>query len=877
MLSDLLIRMRALFRRNAVESELDDELRFHFDQQVEKFVESGLPLPEARRRARLAFGGSDHIKEECRDARGVHFMEILVQDIRYAMRTLRKNLTFTAMVVLSLALGIGVNLSIFVSLYFVVLHPFPYPNLDRIMTVSATRAKSPAERDAVAPADYLDWKQASRAFESLAAYEDWDANLTGVDQPDHIRAARTSAEFFEVLGVHPLRGRTFAAAECEPGQDAVVVVSYTFWQTRLASRPDAVGQTLSLGGRKYGVIGVMPEEFNLPLASELWAPLSLTPEEQNQRGLEALLVIGKLKPGVSPLEAGAEMDGIARGLEKRYPQTNEERRVLVASLREVTKSESDRFVLVLTAAALFVLLLACTNVGSLQLARTMGRQREIGLRSALGASLSRILRQLLTESLILGMAGGALGLALAAWDLNIVRSTIPVMVYRFVPGLRDMRINSEVIILEIVLSLAAGVLCCVPAIFQLVRQATAADVNEVLKEGGRSANAAPSRSRLRTTLVIAEVAIAFVLLVGAGLMVGTFKRMVKVDLGYDPENVLTGEIALYGDAYRKPAKIAGFYEAVLGNLGRLPNLQAVAASGGLGRAPALSIEGRAQPRPGEPRPEVHSTTAQYLQAMRIPLLKGRWIAEGDGPESPRVVVLSASVVRHYWPAANPIGQRIKLGNPESAWLTVVGVTGDVNDWFLGDPIPAAYVSYQQFPQASMQILVRTSEDPRNIANTLRLEAQAIDREQPIYNIHTLQQQIYEETSGVRNAARMMIVYAVIALLLAVTGIYSISSFFVAQRTREIGVRMSLGATPQAIMKMVLSQCCVMSGIGVLIGLPLAILLTVGMSHILYNLVTVQPVTFVLVVALLGALATLAGYLPAYRAARVDPMVALRHE
>jgi putative ABC transport system permease protein len=876
-MSFLRMLLAGLFRRTRVESEMAQELSFHLESRAADLERLGRLPADAQRQARLEFGGVEGYKERCREARGFRVLDELRADVRYAFRTLRKNAGFAAMAVLSLALGIGVNLSCFAALYSMVLHPFPYPDLSRIMTVSETRANSPSERDPVAPANYLDWKQRSRLFERLAAYRDWDVNLTGVDRPDHIHAALASAEFFDVLGLRPGLGRTFTAAECEPGHDAVVVVSHGFWQTRLASAPEAIGKTVSLGSRKYTVIGVMPDEFNLPLASELWAPLALTPEEKSERGLPQLLVIGKLRPGASRAQAGADMDAIARRLEEQYPRTNEERRVRVTSLREMMKTESDHFLPVLMCAALFVLLLACTNVGSLQVARAMGRQKEIGLRRALGASDFRIFRQLLTESLVLGLAGGAVGLALAAWDLNLIRSNIPLMVYRIVAGLKEMRINGEVAAYGIVLSLAASLLCCMPAAFQVVGSGKAADLSEVLKEGGRSSSASPSRSRLRTTLVVAEVALAFVLLVGAGLMVGTLQKMLTVNLGYDPRNVLTAEIALSGNEYQKPARMIGFCDGVLRNLDRTQDLEAAAAVGGLGLAQSVSIEGRAPSRPGEPRPEIRATTPQYLRAMRIPLLKGRGISEQDGPDRLRVVVLSASVARHYWPNSNPIGERIKLGNLDSPWLTVMGVTGDVNDWFLGEPMPAAYVSYRQFPQTSMQLLVRSLHDSRRLAGSLRLAAEAIDREQPVYNVHTLEQQMYEETSGVRNAARMMSMYAVIALLLAVTGIYSLSSFFVTQRTREIGVRMSLGATRQSILRMVLSQACAMTGIGLLIGVPLAILLTIGMSRALYNIVAVQPITFVLFMAVLGGAAAMAGYIPAYRAARVDPVVALRHE
>ncbi len=873
----LRILLAGLFRRARMESEMAQELRFHMESRAADLERLGALPADAKRQARLEFGGVEDHKEGCREALGFRLFDELRADIAYAFRTLRNNAGFASIAVLSLALGIGVNLACFAALYSMVLHPFPYPDLSRIMALSDTRANSPSERDLVAPANYLDWKQRSSSFEALAAYRDWDVNLTGVDRPDHIQAALASSEFFSVLNIQPVLGRTFTAAECEPGHDAVVVVSHGFWRTRLAAASDAIGKTVSLGGRKYTVIGVMPDEFNLPLASELWAPLAFTAEEKSERSVQQLSVIGKLRPGISQAQASAGMDAIARQLEQQYPRSNEQRRVLVTSLRDVMKTESDHFLMVLMCAALFVLLLACTNVGGLQVARSMGRQKEIGLRSALGASRARIFRQLITESLVIGFAGGALGLALAAWDLNIIRSNIPLMVYGIVAGLKDMRISGEVASCGILLSICAGILCCVPAIFQVMRSGTAVGLNDVLKEGGRTSGASPSRSRLRTTLVVAQVALAFILLVGAGLMVGTLQRLVTVNLGYDSNNVLTADITLSGNEYQKPQKVRAFYDGMLQALDRTPDVGAAAAVGDLGSAQSVSIEGRAPSRPGESRPEMRTATPQYLRVMRIPLLKGRWLGEQDAPDARRVVVLSASVVRHYWPRSNPIGERIKLGNSDSPWLTVVGVTGDVNDWFLGHPIPTAYVSFRQFPQASMQVLVRSSHDSRKLAGSLRVAAQAIDRQQPVYNVRTLQRQMYEETSGIRNAATMMSTYAVIALLLAVTGIYSISSFFVTQRTREIGVRMSLGATRQTILKMVLSQSCIITGIGLLIGVPLAVLLTIGMSRALYNSVAVQPITFILFVAVLGGAAAVAGYIPAYRAARVDPVVALRHE
>jgi predicted permease len=867
----------AIFRRSRLESEMAEELKFHLESRTAELERRGLSPAEAQRTARLEFGSVEGYKEVCREERGFRPLDELQSDLRFAFRTLRRTPGLTAMAVLSLALGIGVNLTVFSSLYYIVLHPFPYPDLDRVMTVNAKTNQSPAQRDPVAPADFLDMKEGNTSFANMAAFEDWETNLTGVDRPDHIQAARVSSGFFETLGTAPLRGRTFDAAEHESGKDAVVVASYGFWKARLASRPDAIGETISLGGRKYTLIGVMPYEFNLPLEAEVWAPLAFTPADKAERAEQRLQVIGRLKPGVSEDRAAAEIDAIAQRLEQKHPKSNENRRAAVISFREVMKTESHRFVMVLTGAALFVLLLACTNVGSLQVARTMGRSREIVLRTAMGANLFRIFRQLMTENTVVGLSGGLVGLALATWDMSIARASIPPAVYRFVPGLRDMRINFETVLLALGLSVAASFLCCLPALYQVLRQSRAQDLNGVLKEGGRITSGSASRNRLRSALVVAEVAIAFVLLVGAGLMVGTFRKMLNVNLGYDPNNVIAGHVSLSGSEYLKPARIFAFYDEAVRKLNDNPAIRAAAVSSDMGAALGFAVEGRPLPRAGEPKPWMHAATSRYLQAMRLPLVSGRWISEQDGPESEPVVVLSASVARHYWPASDPIGQRIRLGNAAAPWLTVVGVAGDENDWFLGSPIPAAYLAFRQAPQTSAQILVRTAHEGREAAGTLRQSVQAIDREQPVYNIRSLREWLEGSTSGVRNAARMMVTYAVIALLLSFTGIYSIGAFFVAQRTHEIGVRMSLGATRPAIMRMVLRQSCAMSGIGLLIGLPMAIILTVGMSQALYNVVSLEPLMFVTVMALLGAIAAIAGFLPANRAARVDPVIALRHE
>ena len=870
--------LRDLFRRGRLESDMADEIRFHIESRSADLERSGLTPAAARRQARIEFGAIEDYKESCREARGFRVFDELLADVRYAFRTLRRSPGFAILAAVSLALGIGVNLSCFASLYAMALRPFPYPDLSRIITLAETRANAPSENGAVSPANFLDWKRDNRSFESLAAYREWDVNLTGIDHPDHIQAALAGSEFFNVLALRPVLGRVFTAAECEPGRDAVAVLSYGFWRTRMNAARDAVGRVISLSGRKYTVIGVMPDEFSLPLSTELWAPLAFTPAEQAERESRYLAAIGKLRPGVSRAQAAADLDRVAARLEEQHPRTNEKRRVRMIALQDIISRESISFLSVLMFSASFVLLLACVNVGSVQVARTMVRQREVGLRRALGAGRFRIFRQFLTESLILGMIGGVLGLALAAWDLAVMVASLPVVLFRFVPGLRQIGINAEVVVWCILLSVAASILCWLPAALHILRTGKHEDLNQVLKEGGRGSSGTPLRGRMRTVLAVVEVALAFILLIGASLMVGTFQRMAAANLGYDYRNVLSGDIALSGRQYETPARIVSFFDELLRNLQQTPELEAAHVSGQRGAAPSVTVEGRAPSLPGEPRPAIATVSSGYLRTMRLPLVQGRWITEQDGPDTARVVVVTQSVARHYWPKSSPVGERIRLDDkPDAPWLTVVGVVGDMKDWFIGNPNPTAYLPYRQLPQTSMRVHLRSRRDSREMAGALRLAVEAVDRDQVIYDVRTLEDMMSAETSGVRNSARMMTTYAIIAMLLAITGIYSVGSFFVAQRTREIGVRMSMGASRGDILKMVLSQSATMTGIGLLIGVPTAALLTLAMSRVLYNLVSLQPLSFALFVVVLGGAAMLAGYIPAIRAARVDPVVALRDE
>jgi putative ABC transport system permease protein len=801
----------------------------------------------------------------------------LLRDFRYALRILLKSPGATSVAVLALALGIGANTSGFVWVSALVLHPLPYPDQGRIMTLWESIPKVHAERDAVTPANFLDWKEQSRSFEQLAAYRPWDANLTGIGDPERIQACRVSPEFFALLGLKPSAGRTFARDEAEPARDGVIVVSQDFWRNRLSSASDALGKTVSLDGRVYTVVGVMPRDFDYPLATEIWAPLSLWGEEKNQRAIHSLAVLGRLKPQTSVAQARAEMTAIARRIEQQHPQTNEARSAAIVPLRELTNEVTERFVLMLLGAAGFVLLLACANIANLQLARATGRQKEMAIRAALGAGRVSIARQLLAENILVALLGGGLGLFLASWNLEFSKSSIPPLVYRWVAGMKTVGIDAGVALFTLAASLAAGILVALPAIFQLVRPRAVADLNQSLKEGGRGSTSAPAGNRLRSALVVFEVSLALVLLVGAGLMVGTFRRLLTLNPGFNPKNLLSMDIALPALKYRENAQIIAFYDRVLHGLETIPEVRAAGASAWVGTAAGLYVEGRPEPRPGEPQPLIRAVSEHYFQAMQLPVLRGHPISRQDGAESPRVVVLSESVARHYWPDSNPIGQRIKLGDSRSPWLTVIGVSGDLKNWFNAEPLPAAYVPFFQTPQASMRVFMRTTADPMRVANAARAQVRAVDAGQPVYDVKSMEQSIADQTSGVGAAASSMTVYAAIALLLAATGIYAVISYTVARRTHEIGVRVALGAGQGDVLKMVVWQASRMAGLGLGIGIPLAFLLSRLMSSVLYNVVALDTMTFVVFTALLGASALLASYLPARHAARVDPIVALHHE
>ncbi|MBI4475199.1 MAG: ABC transporter permease [Acidobacteria bacterium] len=797
-------------------------------------------------------------------------------DFQFAVRMLFKTPGPTLVAVLALGLGIGGNIGSFINVNALVLNPLPYPNLERIMTVWETVPKLQNERTAVAPANFLDWKEQSNAFDEMAAYRQGIVNLTGREDSQPILGCFVSHGFLELLGMNPDKGRTFAESETEEGRDRVVVLSQAFWRDRLAGDSDVLNRDLLLSGRNYKVIGVMPADFDFPLATEVWIPLTLTPEEKVDRASHTLLVLGRLKQESSTGEARAAMNTIAQRLQQQFPLTNEARGVIITPVRELTNLVTDRFVIILFGASAFVLLLAAVNVANLQLARANARQKSVAIQAALGASRLQLARPLLAEGIVLGITGGAVGLLMAGWNLDLVRSMVPAQVFQWVAGLKDLRIDSSVLLFALLTSILTGVLCSIPAVVQLLRRSDTTSLYLNLSGGECAASDRPLKGVLGSALVVSQIAMALVLLVGAGLMVNTFRRMAVITPGYNPQNVLTMQVSLAATGYRETDEIVEFYERVLSELRSIPGVKSAGANLYSGRAEGFVIEGRPEPGPGEPRPNFRIIDEQYLQTLEIPVLRGRSISSQDGPESPPVVVISEAIARHYWPDSDPIGRRVKLGNSESPWLTVAGVSGDTKDWFTNEPVPAAYVPFRQSPQRSMRLVMRTAGEPSSIAPAARARIREIDRAEPIHNVKSLEQILSEQTSGVRTAAVSMSMFAVTALLLALTGVYAVMSYSVVQRIREIGIRTALGATKTDVLTMTLAQAVRMATAGLAIGVPAGYLIMRIMSAALYGLVVVDWITFSTFAFLLVLFTLLAAYIPARRATAIDPSVALRH-
>ncbi|MGH9789365.1 MAG: ABC transporter permease [Candidatus Acidiferrales bacterium] len=804
-------------------------------------------------------------------------METLWQDLRYGARQLARSPGFTAVAVLTLALGIGANTAIFSVANAVLLQPLPYQEPDRLVRLwESNPGRNWPFFSASAP-NFNDWVQQNRSFESLAATEGATFNLTGTGEPERLRGRRVTSNFFALLGVELELGRNFTPEEGRPASARVAILSHGLWQRRFGADPGILGRTLRLDGESYEIVGVLPGTFRFTPGTEVWGPLAIDWNEPGRadRSNHTLLVVGRLKPGVTLAQAQADLESIAKRLEQQHPQSNGGWGVRTATFYDWIFSEETRQgIWVLLGAVGFVLLIACANVANLLLARLPGRQREFALRAALGAARVRVFRQLLTESALLAVLGCLGGVLLAAWGTETIASTASINV----PRLDETRLDTTVLAFSVLLSVLTSVFFgLVPAL-----QASGTNLGEVLKEGSRGT--VGSRHRLRGALVVSEIALALMLLVGAGLMLRSLLHLQAVPLGFQAENVLVMRINLPPSRYPDGGQRVAFYNDLLERIRSVPGVRGAAAIMGLpfegwNWAQEINIEGRESA--GEPlSADVQAVTPNFFRTMEIPLLSGRDFSQQDGDrDAPGVVVVSEGFARRFFPGQDAVGQRFRT-LPTNPPLTIVGVVGEIranNDSLRAEPRPTFYHCSCQVGFSSMAVLARTGPPPETLTSALRSQVHSLDPELPVYNVRTLEAVVHDAVGESRFQAALLAVFAGLALLLAAVGIYGVMAYSVSQRAHEIGVRMALGAQPGAVLSLILGQGARLALLGVVLGLGSAFALTRLLSTLLYRVAPTDPITFAGVSVLLLAVALLVCWLPARRAARVDPMVALRYE
>jgi putative ABC transport system permease protein len=878
MLSRLMIALRTLLRRTQAEHELDEELRYHLEQQIEQNIRLGMNPEEARYAALKAFGGVEQAKERSRDARGVRWLEELWQDLRYGARMLAKNPGFTLIAVITLALGIGANSAIFSVVNAVLINPLPYPDGDRLMTIYASHDMPPGmlRTHSITPADFVAWRAQQKSFGEMFAFTGSYKRLTGVKEPAFIPGFTATSRFFETLGVKPVLGRGFLPEEEIPGRPKVVVISQSIWRNHLAADPNVVGKTLRFNDADYTVIGVLPPDFKFIYQVDALFPYELNPSERD----DWLAVIGRLKDGVTREQAWVETKLIARALQEADPRPDDGPRLgsdLVA-LGRLTGEGSRRVLLILFSATSFVLLIACANLANLMSARASGRYREIAIRAALGAGRRRLISQLLTESLLLATLGGLVGVLMAWWSVNWLVLLAPAELTR----VNVIGLDAWVLGFALLSVVGAGVTFgLAPAL-----QASKPDLTQSLKEGGGLKGGRWRRINFRSLLIVGEVGLAVVLLTGAGLLINSMIRLLLVNPGFASENVLAVH-SMQSDNYQTRERKIDFFQRAIERLRSIPGVESVGTINLLPFGEILIrggflIEG--QPESPERMALKPTVSANYFDVMRIPILKGRGFTEHDTENAPDVVVISESAARRYFAGGDPIGRRISMNNDPNGkpiWLEIVGVTGDVKQEELRDEaFPTIYTPFSQaripFMLGGLFVL-RSSVEPSSLIASVRDGIRAIDPESAIYKANTLDELISETTKGQRFSAFLLSIMAALAIGLSAVGLYGVMSYLVTQRTREIGIRMALGAQYIDMFRWAIRQGMLPVATGMTIGLGASVALTRLMKSLLFEVSATDPLTFAGVSLLLFSVALLACYLPARKAAQVDPLIALRHD
>ena len=805
-------------------------------------------------------------------------MDNLISDIRYGIRNLIKRPGITLIAVITLALGIGANSAIFSAINALLLNPLPIPDQDRVMAIWDKDPNHGYEHNEVAVANYFDWRAQNHSFEKLALYRWWNVNLTGIDTPERIQGFLVTSNFFDTLGVQPMIGRGFSEGEDQPGAADVAIIAYSLWQRRFGGDPNIINKTITVNSTTCTVVGVLPPRFSFPKSGEVYATFTLSPELKANRRNHAYYVLGRLKPGVSQQSAQADIDTIAARLEQHYPETNTGLGANVIPILKDTVRTYDRALWVLMASVGFVLLIACANVANLMLARASGRQKEIALRVALGASRWRIIRQLLTESLIVAVIGGGVGVLIAFWGLGLLRGANPGEAERFA-GWDQLGLNLPVLAFTIGLSVLSGIIFGLAPALQVSKP----NLNSSLKEGGRIGGG--GSQRLRSSLVVFEIALSLILLVGAGLLVRSFLSLLRTNPGFQPDNLMTMSLMLPSLKYKEEPQVAAFYSELVHRAQQVPGVQDAALVnyiplGGSNSSDGFLVEGVPEPPSGhEFVGRYRVCTPEYFETMGISILKGRPFTDADKAGSTRVAIVNETMARTYWANGDALGKRFRFYGPldKSPWIEIVGIINDVRHDLNTPIVPEYYLPHAQDSWSGMVLVARTTVDPASTAAALRQQVWAIDKDQPVYDVKTMTEVRAVSVALYSFSSVMLGIFAGVALLLAAVGIYGVLAFAVTQRTQEIGIRMALGARRGDVLRLVIRHGMLMAIIGVVIGLAGAWGLTRFLSGLLVGVSRTDLLTFSVVTLSLLIAALLACYLPARRATKVDPLVALRYE
>jgi putative ABC transport system permease protein len=878
-LDRLRIHLRTLLRRRRAERDLVEELQFHIERETARCIADGASPAEARRAAARAIGGIEQVKEQVRDAWGLRWLGYVRQDLRHALRLLRATPGFAATAILTVAIGVGATTAIFSVVYGVLLRPLPYAEPARLVTLSMLNTRTGTGHGLVDPADARDWRTQQHVFDDIALVRHIaNVNLTEAGEPERLSAARITANLLPVLGVTPLIGRGFTDAENVIGNEHAALLSYGLWQRRFNGDPGIVGRSIRLSGTPHVVVGVMKPDFQYPGREfDLWVPLTVNPDDYRARGSHGLLSVARLKPGIALHDAQAEMDLIAARLAVQYPATNRDSGVRVLPMLEDTVSDVRLVLIVLLAAVGCVLLIGCANLANLLLARAAHRTRELTVRAALGASRGRLMLQSLAELTPMLLLGGGLGLLTARWLLRALVPLLPASM----PRVEGIAINLPVLAFTGGVLAFTGLLCgLIPSL-----AATRVDLATSMKESARGASGSQTRTRTRRGLVVAQIAIVFPLLVTASLLARTLGELRQVDPGFRTDHVLTALLAIPRATYPSDRDVAALWQRVLARIQALPGVESAGATNRLPlggntsiQTGALEFEGAGRAIDRLPDVDYRLTTPDYFRTLRIPITQGRSVTDADTDQATPVGLIDEHIARALWPGQNPIGKRFRIPYPGLPWIEIVGVVGHVRHTGLDvEPRPTAYWSYLQRGQDRMAIVMRTPGDPRQLVAPVIAAIHAVDPEQPAYDVQTMEA-VLEATLAQRWLNMLLLIaFATVSLTLASIGLYGAMAYAVSQRAREFGVRIALGARPRDVVRLVVGQAAQLAATGAIAGLAVAWLVSRALQSLLFRVPARDMASFALSALVLAGVTLLASYLPARRAARVDPISTLRAE